>query len=127
SYSLERVQSSLAGLRKVAGLTLAIVLVLAALAGRLLASRSLAPLHRIVSKAEQISAERLSARLPRSNNGDEFDRLASVLNALLERVEKHVTQMRQFTADASHELRSPLAALRGSAEVALSRDRTTAE
>src|SRR5205085_6012947 len=112
---------------KAAGIALLLAAVLAVMAGRMMAARSLAPLDRITSTARQISASRLTDRLPRTQNGDEFDRLAGVLNDLLDRVERYVAKMQQFTADASHELRTPLAALRGSVEVVLSRPRSPEE
>jgi heavy metal sensor kinase len=100
---------------------------LALVGGRILARRSLDPLHRILATAREIDAQRLSARLPRSNNGDELDQLAATLNDLLGRVERYVRHMEQFTADAAHELRTPLAALRGLTEVALRRPRSADE
>lgn len=127
SYALDRVESSLSLLRTTSAVALALAAVLALLAGRVLAARSLAPLHSITVTARQISASRLSDRLPQSHNGDELDHLAGVLNDLLGRVETYVRRIQQFTADVSHELRSPLAALKGNAEVALSRERSAAE
>lgn len=127
SYSMSNMEASLAMLRRGVAISLFVAAGLALIAGRVLASRSLAPLDQITSQASHITAQSLSDRLPRTGNGDEFDRLSAVLNELLDRVEAHVNRMQQFTADASHELRSPLAALRGSAEVALSRTRDIAQ
>jgi signal transduction histidine kinase len=69
----------------------------------------------------------LAARLPLAGTGDELDRLAATLNGLLDRLATHLDRQRAFVANAAHELRSPLAALRTSAEVALSVDRSPEE
>jgi heavy metal sensor kinase len=87
----------------------------------------LRPVEKITQTARLIGARQLSQRIALTGNGDELDRLAHTLNDMLDRIEGHVLRMQQFTADASHELRSPLAALRGGAEVALSRPRSAEE
>ncbi len=126
-YTLGQVSASLVLIRTVSVIALLAAVILSVLGGRVLARRSLVPLHEMIQTARQISAQRISERLPRSGNGDEFDRLAETLNGLLERIDQYVRRMQQFTADASHELRSPLAALQGDAEVALARDRSVGE
>src|SRR5581483_6991680 len=65
----------------------------------------------------------LSARIAVPNAGDELGRLAEVLNALLDRLERSFAQQRQLIADTSHELRTPVAVIRSEAELALSRER----
>ncbi|MFZ1937884.1 MAG: ATP-binding protein, partial [Terracidiphilus sp.] len=69
--------------------------------------------------ARLISISNLSERLPVSKTGDELERLAETCNAMLARLEVAVNQIKQFTADASHELRGPLSFVRTVAEVAL--------
>jgi heavy metal sensor kinase len=107
--------------------TLALILLLglpvgvatAGLGGYMLARRALAPIERMTERAETITAERLSDRLPLSNPDNEMGRLATVFNATLARLEESFEQMRRFTADVSHELRTPLTAMRSVGEVGL--------
>ncbi|MBN1345493.1 MAG: heavy metal sensor histidine kinase [Phycisphaerae bacterium] len=127
TYSLHRMKHSLALLRKISAGGLALVAVFALAGGWILTRRSLRPIDTMTRKARRITASRLSDRLPRSGTGDELDRLAETLNDMLDRIQDHVRRIRQFTADASHEFRSPLAALRGMAEVALTKPRSADE
>jgi heavy metal sensor kinase len=92
---------------------------LAAVGGYLIATRSLAPLDAMARQARRIRSESLSKRLPNLNPHDELGRLASVFNETLTRLEASFAELQRFTADASHELRSPLTALRAVGEVAL--------
>ena len=104
-----------------------IFLLLAALGGRFLSRLALRPMARIVRTARGLKPENLSARLPRTGAGDELDELAETFNDLLDRLASYHAQVIRFTADASHELRSPLAAMRAATEVALARPRDAAE
>ena len=91
----------------------------AGLGGYVLARRALAPIEQMTERAQTITAERLSDRLPVKHPDDEMGRLASVFNETLARLEASFAQMRQFTADVSHELRTPLTSIRSVGEVGL--------
>jgi heavy metal sensor kinase len=104
---------------KVSTLGFPLAVVLAAIGGYLIATRSLRPLDAMARQARQISSESLSKRLPNPNPNDELGRLATVFNDTLARLEASFAELQRFTADASHELRSPLTALRAVGEVAL--------
>ncbi len=108
--------------------TLGPVAILAALvAGYLVAGHLLSPIKKIIAKAKSISADRLDERLPIVHAFDELGELSQTLNAAFDRLERTVETMRRFTSDAAHELRSPVAALRTEAEIALRKPRSNEE
>jgi heavy metal sensor kinase len=94
-------------------------LVLALLTGRWMAARALAPLARVAAATRHIDVADLRQRLPLRGTGDELDEVAHAFNDTLGRVERTVGEMRQFSAAIAHELRTPLAVLRGETEVTL--------
>jgi heavy metal sensor kinase len=94
-------------------------LILAVGGGYFLAGRALSPIGAMAAKAREITAERLSERLPVENPHDEFGRLAMVFNETFLRLEDSFARLRRFTADASHELRTPLTAIRSVGEVGM--------
>jgi heavy metal sensor kinase len=104
------------------------VLLLAATAGGyFLSTRALAPVDAISQAAQRINIENLTARLKVAPTGDQLQRLTETLNATFARLEAAVRRMKQFTADASHELRAPISLIRTTAEVAVQRDREASE
>lgn len=87
--------------------------------GYFIAGRVLAPISAITRRAEAITADKLSERLPVDGSHDELNRLAVVFNQTFARLEASFEQLRRFTANASHELRTPLTAIRSIGETAL--------
>jgi heavy metal sensor kinase len=103
-------------------------LLLAACAGGYwMSGRALRPVREITRAAERIEARNLSDRLPLSGTGDELDRLSATLNGMFGRLEESFRRVTQFTADASHELRTPVAVIRATAEVARGKPRSEPE
>jgi len=96
-----------------------ILLLISSAGGYWVSRRALRPVDRITATARSISIRNLSERIPVTSSGDELQRLAETCNAMLGRLESAVNQIKQFTADASHELRGPLSFTRTVAEVAL--------
>ncbi|WP_413317935.1 HAMP domain-containing sensor histidine kinase [Agrococcus sp. 1P02AA] len=88
--------------------------------------RALDPVDRMRGEADAIDATALDRRLPDSGRGDEIDRLAATMNRMLGRVEAGARARRRFVADASHELRSPLASMRQFAELSRAHPGATA-
>ncbi len=104
-----------------------VALLVAAAGGYLLARKSLAPVRMMSLKARQIGAETLDERIAIGNERDELGFLAATLNGLLERLQLAFESQRRFMADASHELRTPIAIIQGEADVALARDRSAGD
>jgi heavy metal sensor kinase len=127
AHSEEPLLSQLRELLLDSSLVLPVVLLGAWLAGYGLARRALSPIEQMARRAQEITPERLHARLPNDYTDDELRQLATVFNDTLARLEKAFEQLRRFTADASHELRTPLAMIRSVGEVGLQKDGTRAE
>jgi two-component system, OmpR family, sensor kinase len=107
------------------GVVIPLAILLAGIGGYLLARRSLAPVVQMSSQANRIGAENLHERLQVQNPADELGQLAGSFNQLLNRVNRSFDEQRRFVADASHELRTPVAILCGEAEVTLSQPERT--
>ncbi len=96
------------------------VLILAAIGGHVMSRKALAPVAAIATMARSINDRNLDVRLPISPTNDEVSHLSGTLNQMLERIESGVRSIREFTANAAHELRTPLSLIRTEVEVALS-------
>jgi two-component system, OmpR family, sensor kinase len=103
-------------------------LVAALLAGYLLAARTASPLRRFATTAAEVDAGDLTPRLDsRPADAEELRTLAEAFNHMLDRLDRAFAQQRRFVSDASHELRSPLTAIRGQLEVLARNDSPSAE
>ena len=110
------------------GLGFPAALVVAVVGGLWLSRRALAPIDEVVRVAGDLDADNLALRIAIAPDAsDEVQRLAAALNAMLERIERSIGGLRRFTADAAHELRTPLATLMGNLEVALRKPREAAD
>lgn len=108
-------------------ITLAVVIVLAAVLGWIFAGRALRPLHRITAAARAASEHNLSARVALRGPRDELQELAETFDAMLGRLQAAFEGQQRFIANASHELRTPLAVMRTTVDVVLDNPESTPE
>lgn len=113
---LEEMQRRYRSLRKNLITSLVLIALVGALAAYWVAARALLPVARIAAQARALGGLP-DGTLPRTGSGDEIDRLAGVLNDLLQRIREEVLRVRRLTADAAHALRTPLTAIRGHLEL----------
>jgi signal transduction histidine kinase len=124
SSPLKPVTESLDALRSVLWVAIPMLIVAVAAITWLAADRALRPVHSIASRTRAITATNLSQRVPTPEARDDVHELATTMNDMLDRLEQAQDRQRRFIADASHELRSPVAASRAQLEVALRRPET---
>lgn len=104
-----------------------VFLTLASISGWFLARWTMRPVKETALAVQGISESNLHARLPQLHTRDEIDNLIGVFNQLLSRLEQSFEAQKRFTADASHEIGTPLTTLKGQTEVALLENRSVAE
>jgi len=109
------------------GLLLAMTAIFAPLSGWFLASRALVPIRATARTAAEISETDLTRRLDLAASEVELERLVQTFNAMLDRIEGAFQRQRQFTADAAHELRTPLSIMQTGLDVTLSQERSATE
>jgi heavy metal sensor kinase len=119
---LRDIEVVLARVRRTFFVAIPLLLVAAAAGGFFVARRSLAPVSAMGARAAAITDANLHERLPVASAHDELGGLATVINSLLDRLERAFAQQRRFMADASHELRTPTAILSTEAQVTLARE-----
>lgn len=112
-------RAELSRMRNVFLAVLPVALLLVGGGGWLVAGRALSPLSNISQLAERVTAHGLDQRIPASNEDPEIARLIHVLNGMMDRLEAGFRQATRFSADASHELKTPLAIMQGEVENAL--------
>jgi heavy metal sensor kinase len=125
--SMAEAESALDDFREALLLMIPAFFVISVAGGWLLSRRAFRPVDEITEAARRISIQNLSGTLTVPPHADEIQRLTVAWNEMLKRLDLSAKHLRQFTADASHELRSPLTVVRATAELALRQDRSSAE
>ncbi len=125
--SLSLINEDLAKIDQLVFLFAGVVFLAAPPIGYWLAGRTTGYLAEVIHTASRLHPDQLQERLPLRGTGDELDQLAMTVNHLLDRIARHLEVRRDFLANAAHELRTPLAAIRSSAEVALGSNRSAIE
>jgi heavy metal sensor kinase len=121
--SLEGVEDALHQLLLILLIAVPAALLVASAGGLFLANKALRPVDAITQIARRIGSGDLSQRIRIKRANDELGRLASTFNEMIAKLEKSFRQVKRFTADASHELKTPLTILRGEVEVGLKKKR----
>ncbi len=122
--SLEDVEEALNTLFIILIIAVPSALMIASLGGQFLASKALKPVDRITQTAREITSQNLNKRIDPPKVKDEISRLIETFNEMISRLDQSFRQVKQFTADASHELKTPLTILKGEVEVALRKERS---
>jgi heavy metal sensor kinase len=118
--SLQETIYALGNLKTILFISVPLYIILASIGGFFLADRALRPIDYITKTARDISRSHLSKRLQMPKTEDEVGRLSTTFNEMLDRLEASFKKERQFTSDASHELRTPVAIISAQAEQGLS-------
>ena len=121
--SLEDVEDALNTLFIILIITVPLALMVASLGGLFLANKALKPVDDVTQTARMITSQNLNQRIKPLKVKDEISRLIDTFNEMISRLDQSFRQIKQFSADASHELKTPLTILKGEVEVALRKER----
>jgi len=124
---LDLIYRDIAHIDRLMSIALATLVLIAPIGGYWLAGRASRTLGNIIHTAARLRPSHLEERLKVHGSGDELDELSKTINGLLDRIAAYLEQKRDFLANAAHELRTPLAAIRSSIEVGLSGDHSSGE
>jgi len=125
--SLEGVEDALNKLFLILIISVPSTLIIASLGGQFLAHKALKPVDNITQTARMITSQNLNQRINPPKVKDEISRLIETFNEMISRLDQSFRQMKQFSSDASHELKTPLTILKGEVEVMLRKERTSHE
>ena len=125
--SLEDVEDALNTLFIILMITVPFALMVASLGGQFLANKALKPVDKITQTARMITSQNLNQRIEPPKVKDEISRLIETFNEMISRLDQSFRQIKQFSTDASHELKTPLTILKGEVEVTLRKERTSHE
>ncbi len=104
-----------------------ILLIITFFTSRLISRITIKPVTRIAKTVEDINTNDLTKRVTKMSNGDELETLSNAINDFLDRIDAAIKREKQFTADASHQLRTPLAVIKGNLEVLIRKNRQPEE
>jgi heavy metal sensor kinase len=104
-----------------------LLLLVSVLGGYFILTKALQPVKAVVQTARKITTEDLSHRIDSKNRKDEIGELITTFNQMISRLEQSVMQLKQFSSDASHDLKTPLTIIRGEIEIALRKNRSSKE
>ncbi|PHQ36876.1 sensor histidine kinase [Rhodopirellula bahusiensis] len=116
---MEHIDEELRGVAKVLWSTIPLMLVMVVIVSYVLAMKALSPVEQLTQRSNEITAENLHQRLPVPNPHDELGHLAKTINSMISRLEKSFAEVRRFSDDASHELRTPVTIIQSEAEMGL--------
>lgn len=127
AMSLQDSKVMLANLCEILFVCYLLILILLYFISQFIVGESIKPVSSIIETTSLISKDNLNIRIPLPKNKDELYTLSKTINDLLNRIENAITREKQFTSDASHELRTPFAVIKGTLEVLIRKPRTQTE
>lgn len=125
--SLKKVANTLKNFLNVLMISVPLLLLVSVLGGYFILTKALQPVKAVVQTARKITTEDLSHRIDSKNRKDEIGELITTFNQMISRLEQSVMQLKQFSSDASHDLKTPLTIIRGEIEIALRKNRSSKE